>query len=220
MTRWISTSEVLAMLGVSRALLSELMGLTREAALDPPWTHYGGTGRRARYRWASGDVDTWWKEICAWRQSKSAAKGGGGWVRGFCGGWSCYVEQGRYGHAAKKATWLYAFGTELPSLRWGHDPDQRSMGHDPDQRSMALVSWCGNHVSAGMIGRPRIGKAEASRTPPDFRAELIAMARSCTRDPPVIRPSKPDTKKAGDLAITGLAGRFGGGVKGSRTPDL
>ena len=34
---------------------------------------------------------------------------GGGWVRGICGGWSCYVEQARYGHDAKKATWLYAF---------------------------------------------------------------------------------------------------------------
>jgi hypothetical protein len=33
---------------------------------------------------------------------------GGGWQRGICGGWSCHVEQGRYGHPAKKATWLYA----------------------------------------------------------------------------------------------------------------
>ena len=93
---------------------------------------------------------------------------GGGWVRGFCGGWSCYVEQGRYGHPAKKATWLYAFGTELPSLRWGHDPDQRSK---------ALVSWCGNHVASGE-SRPRVGKHTASRTPEAFRAELVAMARS------------------------------------------
>ena len=29
----------------------------------------------------------------------------GGWQRGMCGGWSCHVEQGRYGHVAKKATW-------------------------------------------------------------------------------------------------------------------
>lgn len=44
----------------------------------------------------------------------------GGWVvADFCGGWTCCVEQGRYGHLAKKATWLYAVGCELPSLRWG-----------------------------------------------------------------------------------------------------
>lgn len=97
---------------------------------------------------------------------------GGGWVRGFCGGWSCYVEQGRYGHPAKKATWLYAFGTELPSLRWVHDPDQRSK---------ALVSWCGNHVASGEC-RPRVGKHTASRTPEAFRAELVAMARSVKWD--------------------------------------
>jgi outer membrane protein assembly factor BamD (BamD/ComL family) len=30
------------------------------------------------------------------------------------------VEQGSYGHRARKATWLYANGIEdLPSLKWG-----------------------------------------------------------------------------------------------------
>lgn len=44
---------------------------------------------------------------------------GMGWQRGMCGGWSCHVEQGRYGHPAKKATWLYAFNVgEPPSLDW------------------------------------------------------------------------------------------------------
>ena len=95
---------------------------------------------------------------------------GGGWSRGMCGGWTCHVEQGRYGHLAKKATWLYAFGTDLPPLLWGYDPDARSK---------ALVSWCGNHVKSGE-DRPRIGKAAASKTPVAFRDELIAMARSVT----------------------------------------
>lgn len=92
----------------------------------------------------------------------------GGWTTNIGGGWSCYVEQGRYGHAAKKATWLYAFGVELPDLKWGHDPDQRSK---------ALVSWCGNHVKSGE-SRPRVGKAAAARTPVEFRDVLLAMARS------------------------------------------
>lgn len=93
----------------------------------------------------------------------------GGWVRAdFVGGWTCHVEQGRYGHVAKKATWLYANSCELPSLRWGHDPDARSK---------ALVSWCGNHVSSGEV-RPRVGKAAAAATPPEFRAVLLSMARS------------------------------------------
>jgi hypothetical protein len=44
-------------------------------------------------------------------------------VADFQGGWTCYVEQWFYGDRAKKATWLYANGVELPSLRWGHTPD-------------------------------------------------------------------------------------------------
>ena len=92
----------------------------------------------------------------------------GGWVRGLCGGWACHVEQHRYGHVAKKATWLYAFGTELPSLRWGHVADANCT---------ALVSWCGNNTKANEA-RPRVGKAAAAATPPAFGEELLAMAKS------------------------------------------
>ncbi len=107
----------------------------------------------------------------------------GGWQRGFCGGWACHVEQLRYGHAAKKATWLYAYGTELPALRWGSDPDIKST---------ALVSWCGNKTKAtysAIVGgvrhpgdtRPRMSKKTASATPVEFRDVLIGMARSARR---------------------------------------
>lgn len=92
----------------------------------------------------------------------------GGWQRGACGGWSCHVEQGRYGHPAKKATWLYAYGVDLPALRWGSLPDRSTK---------ALVSWCGNRVASGE-NRPRVGKRAASATPPEFREVLLTMARS------------------------------------------
>ena len=94
----------------------------------------------------------------------------GGWVRGICGGWACHVEQGRYGHAAKKATWLYALGVELPAMRWGSDLDTESK---------ALVSWCGNHTRADEV-RPRVGKRAASETPVEMREALIGMARSAS----------------------------------------
>lgn len=93
----------------------------------------------------------------------------GGWVQGECGGWSCHVEQGHYGHLARKATWLYAHSVELPQLIWGA------------AAAAALISWCGNHVKSGET-RPRIGKAAAARTPPAFRDLLLAMARSVPRD--------------------------------------
>lgn len=45
----------------------------------------------------------------------------GGW-RGRIGaqGWACEVEQGHYGHVARKPTWLYVVApAEPPPLRWG-----------------------------------------------------------------------------------------------------
>lgn len=90
----------------------------------------------------------------------------GGWQRDIFGGWSAHVEQCRYGHPAKKATWLYAYGVDVPSLRWGFTPDQQCQ---------ALVSWCGNHVGSGEV-RPRVGKDSAARTPPAFRDVLLSIA--------------------------------------------
>ncbi len=109
----------------------------------------------------------------AWAAHRLAAPPtGGGWVAADWidghRGWTCYVEQGRYGHVAKKATWLYAHDVELASLRWGSTPDS-DITHP--------VSWCGNRVASGET-RPRVGKARASATPPAFRAALLAMARS------------------------------------------
>jgi hypothetical protein len=117
----------------------------------------------------------------------------GGWTRGRCGGFSCHVEQGRYGHPAKKATWLYAFGVVLPDLRWGAVPDAETT---------ALVSWCGNHTKAG-DKRRRVGKAEASRTPPEFREALLSIARSVAVAPlaaPMLR-----LPRFHQLALAGVA---------------
>lgn len=91
----------------------------------------------------------------------------GGWQRGFCGGWACHVEQSRYGHQAKKATWLYAFGlSEYPSLRWGSELDANP----------GAVSWCGNRLATGENTRPRARRTAA--TPPEFRDLLIRLAES------------------------------------------
>jgi hypothetical protein len=110
----------------------------------------------------------------AWAAHDLAAPPTGceGWVNAdFQGGWTCYVEQGRYGHAAKKATWLYARGVALPLLRWGVQPNGSGA---------ALVSWCGNHVSTEKK-RPRIGKKAAAATPPAFAEALLSIARSSPR---------------------------------------
>lgn len=93
----------------------------------------------------------------------------GGWIRDTSGGWACHVEQGRYGHAAKKATWLYTFGCErLPTLRWGSVLDTATK---------ALVSWCGNNLRGRPNDRRRLNQKEASATPTEFRDMLISIAR-------------------------------------------
>jgi hypothetical protein len=107
----------------------------------------------------------------------------GGWQRGLCGGWAAHVEQWHYGHPAKKATWLYAYGVDaLPSLRWGATPDTASPALDErwSSRPRALISWCGNHTKSGE-SRRRLGKREASATPLPFRDLLLSIARTAKR---------------------------------------
>lgn len=90
----------------------------------------------------------------------------GGWIPAdFCGGWTCQVEQGRYGHKAKKATWLYAVRVALPTLRWGFTPD----------KFPGVVSWCRNKVDDD---RPRLTSIEALSTPEEFRDLLLSIART------------------------------------------
>jgi hypothetical protein len=78
----------------------------------------------------------------AWRafglQSPSRA-----WRRTvFDAGWVAEVEQGNYGHRARKATWLYAFGVVPPSLDWSTQPGQMTVdfmsGKGKERRSTPL----------------------------------------------------------------------------------
>lgn len=98
----------------------------------------------------------------------------GGWiVADFHGGWTCCVEQGRYGHYARKPTWLYAVGVNLPELDWGKSEPRL----DPavvERMGLARAKRLGE-VGArggGTDSSPRIG------TPETFRNLLIDMARS------------------------------------------
>lgn len=100
----------------------------------------------------------------------------GGWQGTLCGGYVCQVEQGRYGHAARKATWLYAHGVaraDLPSLRWGYGRDGKACWRDSAKR---VVSWCRNNRVATDT-RPTVSKREAKATPIEFRDALLDLAR-------------------------------------------
>lgn len=98
----------------------------------------------------------------------------GGWiVADFFGGWTCCVEQGRYGHYARKPTLLLAYGCELPELDWGKGPPRL----DPaviERMGLARAKRLGEvgGKGGGKDSAPRIG------TPAEFRDLLIGMARS------------------------------------------
>lgn len=101
----------------------------------------------------------------------------GGWALCRDGGFVCQVEQGHYGHKARKATWLYAFGVEghlLPKLKWGPAPSgpRLDLGFHSSAERRAK-----KHLIAGME-QTRLTVKENIWTPPAFRNVLIGIARS------------------------------------------
>jgi hypothetical protein len=98
----------------------------------------------------------------------------GGWVSAdFEGGWTCYVEQGHYGHLSRKGTWLYAAHIDLPSLRWGEGA-QRLHPVALARHGYAKARRIGVMAMVGGKRKTEIRNA----TPPEFRDLLIAMART------------------------------------------
>ena len=86
----------------------------------------------------------------------NAPPAAGGWVvADWCGGWTCAIEQSRYGHRAQKRSWLYVSGVrDLPSLRWGRSPRGR----------------------AGDMAVQRLGRKARIATPIEFRDLLLEIA--------------------------------------------
>ena len=107
-------------------------------------------------------------QSAAWLAHRlTAPPPGGGWVRAGLWdepGWTCCVAQRNYGHRARKRTWLYAVGCELPSMTWGDGPEPEL--------------W----LTAGAPWRSRPGETmqgvERIHTPELFRDLLLSMARS------------------------------------------
>lgn len=100
----------------------------------------------------------------------------GGWVvADWHGGWTCCIEQGAYGHRARKATWLYAHGVELPSLQWGKAKGTFTKidegFHSVEERRRA--------IRTGVC--QRLSKWQRAATPPAFRDLLLSIARTASR---------------------------------------
>lgn len=97
----------------------------------------------------------------------------GGWIQADEFGLCCCVEQGHYGHRARKATWLYVVGCTPPELTWGPAEGIRLEAgyHTAEERAQAKrdgVYRTGNVLS----------KRERWATPDPFRDLLLDIARS------------------------------------------
>ncbi len=100
----------------------------------------------------------------------------GGWVAAGDGGWTCCVEQGRYGHYARKPTLLLVHGVaraDLPELNWGVSEPQFPQWAI-DKYGLAKCKRAGELAfkGGGTDSSPRIG------TPPAFRDLLLSLAAS------------------------------------------
>ena len=125
-----------------------------------------------------------------------------GWaVADFAGGWTCHVEQGHYGHRARKATWLYATGVELPSLAWGPSAKKARIDdgfHSAEERRMFMRPPPGMSGEmrakrrrwmerrAAETGKElfcceRLSKGERLGTPIPFRDLLLSIARTARK---------------------------------------
>lgn len=96
----------------------------------------------------------------------------GGWsVAGDGIGWTCCVEQGAYGHRARKATWLYACHVSLPVLQWRAQGDFVRLHegfHSVEERRRAIKTGACR----------RLSKRQRATTPVEFRDVLISIAAS------------------------------------------
>jgi hypothetical protein len=99
---------------------------------------------------------------------------GKGWQQAdLFGGWSCYVEQGHYGHESRKPTWLYAVSARLPELNWSKG-EQRLPAWMVERYGYEKARRIGVVAMVGGKDKTRIRNA----TPIPFRDVLLSIASS------------------------------------------
>ena len=103
---------------------------------------------------------------------------GSGWISAdFEGGFTCYVEQGHYGHESRKPTWLYANRTELPELDWTRG-EQRIPEWMIERYGYEKARRIGVVAMVGGKNKTIIRNA----TPLPFRDLLLSIARTVKVD--------------------------------------
>lgn len=96
----------------------------------------------------------------------------GGWIKADeYNGITCCVEQGHYGHRARKATWLYINKIKPRELIWG-----KADGKMPLEESFRSTRDRHKYREMNVVPGLRISKQERLGTPKEFRELLISMA--------------------------------------------
>lgn len=97
-----------------------------------------------------------------------------GWTSAGDGiGHTCYVEQGHYGHASRKPTWLYASKVKLPELNWSKG-EQRLHPVALERYGYEKARRIGITAMIGGKDKTKIRNA----TPIEFRDVLLSIART------------------------------------------
>jgi hypothetical protein len=101
---------------------------------------------------------------------------GQGWIEADdYDGWTCYVEQGHYGHISRKPTWLYVVGIDRPELNWDR-AKQRIHPKALERYGYEKARRIGVMAMIGGKDKTRIRGA----TPREFRDLLLDIARTGT----------------------------------------
>jgi len=99
---------------------------------------------------------------------------GKGWAKADdFGGWTCYVEQGHYGHVSRKPTWLYAAKVEFPQLNWSKG-EQRIHPVALERYGYEKARRIGMMAMIGGKDKTKIRNA----TPKKFREILLTIAKT------------------------------------------
>lgn len=144
--------------------LSEHGGVIEHPCDSKAWRWFGlrAPKRHAGWQRTPGPL-IWWRDGNTIRARDRRL---GDW-------WTCYVEQGHYGHMSRKPTWLLARGVALPVLDWSkgeqrlHPTALARYGYEKARR-------IGMTAMVGGKDKTRIRNA----TPVEFRDVLIAMAKT------------------------------------------
>lgn len=158
----------------------------------------------------------------AWRWFNLPTPPRKGWsVPDAYGGRSCYIDQGAYGHPAKKPTWLYAVLPTYPALNWTRVWDRPRIGGDGfhSSKERARAKATGRYKP-----KEQVPGEWRWRTPDDLKTALFELAESARGARPALVPpaqaqlllarqaeqsTVPATESAGGATMSPGAGPLG-----------